>query len=290
MTKNILITGASGGFGRLIVKSLIESGHKVAAAMRNTEGKNKMNADDLRANGAIIVELDVTNEESVNNGVDKAIAELGGLDILINNAGVGSIGMQEFFTIQDFQKLFDVNVFGVQRMNRAVLPYFRNNKKGLIIYTSSLLGRINLPFYGVYQASKWALEAMASNYRVELSSFGIENCIIEPGGFPTEFNDNLMKPSDSSQITNYGEFAAFPATMLQNFEQVLKSNPQQNPQRVADAIAELIEKPFGEKPFRTTVDFIGMGDIVDKYNEHLNQVITGLYTNFGIADMLSVKK
>ena len=290
MTQKILITGASGGFGMLTVKTLLAKGHHVAAAMRDINGKNKAIADELSKAGAKIIELDVTNDQSVTNGVNKAIADLGGLDVLFNNAGVGTLGMQEFFTTSDYQRLFDVNVFGVQRMNRMIAPYFRKNRKGLIIYTSSLLGRIALPFYGPYQSSKWALEAMAENYRVELSSFGIENCIVEPGGYPTTFMENLLKPTDNSQTTSYGEFMKFPEQMFSNFENVLKNNPQQNPQRVADAIADLIEKPYGQKPFRTTVDFIGMGEHVQKYNEHLEQVMTGLYTNFGINGLLTVKK
>jgi NAD(P)-dependent dehydrogenase (short-subunit alcohol dehydrogenase family) len=273
MTQKILITGASGGFGKLTVKTLIDKGHQVAAAMRDINGKNKAVATELSKAGAKIIELDVTKDQSVTNGVNKAITELGALDVLFNNAGVGTLGMQEFFTTSDYQRLFDVNVFGVQRMNRAVAPYFRKNRKGLIIYTSSLLGRIALPFYGPYQSSKWALEAMAENYRVELSSFGIENCIVEPGGYPTTFMENLLEPTDNSQTTSYGDFMKFPEQMFGNFENVLKNNPQQNPQRVADAIADLIDKPYGDKPFRTTVDFIGMGDHVQKYNEHLEQVM-----------------
>jgi NAD(P)-dependent dehydrogenase (short-subunit alcohol dehydrogenase family) len=290
MSKKILITGASGGFGKLTVEKLIANGHKVAAGMRDVNGRNKNTADALSALGAFIIELDVTKDESVKNGVAKAIESLGGLDVLMNNAGIGSAGMLEFFTTADFQKLYEVNVFGVQRMNRAVVPHFRNQKSGLIIYTSSLLGRITLPFYGLYQTSKWALEALAENYRSELSTFGIENCIVEPGGFPTAFGENLMMPSDTTQAANYGEFINAPQAMGQNFGNVLANNPQQDPQRVADAFAELIDKPVGEKPFRTTVDFIGMGDHVDKYNEVLSQVTKGLYTNFGIDGMLSVKK
>lgn len=288
MAQKILITGASGGFGKLIVNTLLSKGHQVAAAMRDINGKNQKVAQELRDGGAIIIELDVTDEQSVADGVKNAIAGMNGLDILINNAGVGTLGMQEFFTTEDYKRLFEVNVFGVQRMNRAVVPYFREKKKGLIIYTSSLLGRIALPFYGPYQASKWALEAMAENYRVELSTFGIENCIIEPGGYPTTFMENLLKPSDNSRTTSYGDFMKFPEHMFGSFETVLKNNPQQNPQRVADTLAELIERPYGQKPFRTTVDFIGMGDHVGKYNEHLEQVVTGLYTNFGISGLLKV--
>lgn len=290
MKKKILITGASGGFGKLTVMTLLVKGHQVAASMRNINGKNKNIAIELKNAGAKVIEIDVTNDSSVANGVNEAISELKGLDILINNAGVGVLGMQEFFTISDFQKVFDINVFGVQRMNREVIPHFREKQDGLIIYTSSLLGRIALPFYGVYQASKWALEAMAENYRVELSGFGIENCIVEPGGYPTAFSENLLKPSDLSREGSYGDFAKVPEAVLNNFENVLKNNPQQDPQKVADAFAELIEKPKGEKPFRTTVDFIGMADHIQKYNEHLEQIMTGLYSNFGTEGMLRVKK
>jgi len=289
MTKKILITGASGGFGKLTVLTLLQKGHQVAASMRDINGKNKNVADELETAGAKIIEIDVTDDTSVTNGVKKAITDLGGLDVLINNAGLGVLGMQEFFTPADFQKVFDINVFGVQRMNRAVVPYFREKKNGLIVYTSSLLGRIALPFYGAYQSSKWALEALAENYRVELSGFGIENCIVEPGGYPTAFSDNLLRPSDNSREVGYGDFAKVPEAALHNFENVLKNNPQQNPQKVADAFAELIEKPKGDKPFRTAVDFIGMADHIQKYNEHLEQIMTGLYTNFGTQGMLSVR-
>ncbi len=290
MSKKILITGASGGFGMLTVKKLIENGHQVAAGMRDVNGRNAANAETLKKLGATIIELDVTNDDSVTNGVNDAIAKLGGLDVLMNNAGIGSNGMIEHFTTADFQKLYEVNVFGVQRMNRAVVPHFRKQQNGLIVYTSSLLGRITLPFYGLYQSSKWALEALAENYRVELSGFGIENCIVEPGGYPTAFAENLISASDASRNESYGDFMQAPQKMGENFGNVLANNPQQDPQRVADAFAELIDKPYGEKPFRTAVDFIGMGDHVAKYNENLDQVTTGLYTNFGIAGMLSVKK
>ena len=289
MTKKILITGASGGFGKLTVLTLLQKGHQVAASMRDINGKNKNVADELETAGEKIIEIEVTDDTSVTNGVKKAITDLGGLDVLINNAGMGVLGMQEFFTPTDFQKVFDINVFGVQRMNRAVVPYFREKKNGLIVYTSSLLGRIALPFYGAYQSSKWALEALAENYRVELSGFGIENCIVEPGGYPTAFSDNLLRPSDNSREVGYGDFAKVPEAALHNFENVLKNNPQQNPQKVADAFADLIEKPKGDKPFRTAVDFIGMADHIQKYNEHLEQIMTGLYTNFGTQGMLSVR-
>lgn len=290
MKKKILITGASGGFGKLTVLTLLQRGHQVAASMRETEGRNKSIASELSYAGAKIVSIDVTKDESVANGVKDAIEQLNGLDVLINNAGIGVHGMQEFFTVADYQKLFDINLFGVQRMNRVVIPYFREKQDGLILYTSSCLGRVALPFYGLYQSTKWALEAMAENYRLELSGFGIENCILEPGGYPTAFTENLVQPSDKSQEPLYGEFAKAPEQSLQGFMSFLEANPQQNPQKVADAFDELIETPKGERPFRTPVDFIGMGDLIQKYNEHLEQITTGLLTNFGSQGLLKVKK
>ena len=288
MSKKILITGASSGFGYLTVQALLKEGHQVAGAMRGVNGKNKEVADELRNAGAHIVEIDVTDENQVNSGVQTAIEALGGLDVVINNAGVGVVGMQEHFTADDMKYIFDINVFGVQRMMRAVLPHFRKQGNGLAIYVSSLLGRMTLPFYGVYNASKWALEALAENYRTELSTFGIESCLVEPGGFPTAFMDNLYRPSDNSRDEEYGEFMNAPVAMFEGFGQALEANTKQRPEIVAEAIVDLINQPYGQKPMRTTVDHMGMGDHINKYNEHLDQVTHGIYSAFGTDGMLKI--
>lgn len=290
MEQKILITGASGGFGFLTCKSLVDKGHKVVGTMRSIAGKNEKVANELKSIGVQLVEMDVTNEESVNNGVKKAIDLLNGLDVLINNAGVGVFGMQEHFTPDDMKYIFDVNVFGVQRVMRAALPYFRKQKKGTVLYISSLLGRITEPFFGVYNASKWALEALAENYRTELSVFGIESCIVEPGGYPTTFMDNLIKPSDNSRNESYGEFMQAPKAMFGGYEQSLEANKEQRPHKVADAIANLIALPYSEKPMRTVVDFTLMGEHINKYNDMLHNVTLGIFTAFGIDGMLTVKK
>ena len=289
MSKKILVTGASGGFGQLIVQTLLEAGHKVAASMRNSQDKNKDVASKLSNEGAVIVEIDVTNESSVQSGVEQTIDQLGGLDVVINNAGVGVLGIQEMYTAEDWQKLFDINVFGVQRINRAALPFLRSQGTGLLIHVTSLLGRMALPFYGPYNASKWAMEAMAENYRIELSAFGIDSCIVEPGGFATSFMDKLMKPSDTSQAHAYGEFTKAPETLFNNFEGALANNPAQDPQNVAEAVLELIETPDGSRPLRTVVDKMGMGDHINGYNDHLDKVTRGIYTAFGMEGMLELK-
>ncbi len=288
MSKRVLITGANGGFGRLTVNQLLEKGYKVAAAMRGVDGKNKEAADELRAAGADIVEIDVTDETSVQSGVNSAVESLGGLDIVVNNAGVGVIGMQEHFTAEDFQKLFDVNVFGVQRVNRAVLPILRKQGSGLIIYVSSLLGRISLPFYGPYNASKWALEALAENYRVELSGFGVDSVIVEPGGFETSFFGNLMQPSDTSRTGEYGDFMNVPQQMAEGFGQALAANTEQKPEKVSDAIVKVIETNAGNRPFRTVVDHMGMGDHINPYNDQLEQITQGIYGAFQMDGMLKL--
>lgn len=289
MAKKVLVTGANGGFGNLISQTLLKKGHTVVAAMRGIAGKNKKAADELKKTGAHLVEIDVTDDASVQKGVEQAIQAAGGLDVVVNNAGVGVIGLQEAFTPEDWKKLFDINVFGVQRINRAVLPHMRAKKSGLLVHISSLLGRMTIPFYGPYNASKWALEALAENYRSELSGFGIDACIVEPGGYPTTFMDNLVKPSDTNRNSGYGDFARAPMDLFTNFEKALASNPAQNPQNVADAVAQLIETPAGQRPFRTVVDKMGMGDHIQGYNDHLAQVTSGVYNAFGMGDMLKLK-
>ncbi|MEM9393323.1 MAG: SDR family oxidoreductase [Pseudomonadota bacterium] len=286
---NILITGANSGFGKLIVADLVKAGHKIVGSMRDIDGRNAAAKEEFGAMGVDVVEIDVTDEDSVSAGVAAATDKLGSIDVLINNAGVGAHGLQESFTAADFQRLFDINVFGVQRMVRAVLPDMRGRGDGLILNISSLLGRVTLPFYGPYNASKWALEAMTENYRVELSQFGVDVTLVEPGGFPTRFFDNLLKPSTQDREAGYGEMAAAPKAALEGFEEFLSANPQQNPQLVAEAVTGVIATRPGERPLRTEVDRIGMGEPIKAYNEHLGQVTTGIFTNLGIEGLLQLR-
>lgn len=284
----IIVTGATGGFGLLTIKQLIADGHQVVGTARDLNGRNKAKAADLEKLGAFMIEMDVTQDASVNKGIELAIQKLGGVDTLINNAGVGVLGLTEAFTTDDMKRVFDVNVFGVHRVTRAILPAMRKANVGLIVNISSLLGRITVPFYGPYNASKWALEGLTENYRTETSQSNIEVCIIEPGGFPTTFIDNLIRPSDTSRSKDYGPMADMPEGFLNGFEQALASNPAQNPQNVALAISELIRTPHGTRPFRTIVDKMGMGDALSGYNATLGKITEGIYGNFGIAHLLKV--
>ncbi|MBO9403324.1 SDR family oxidoreductase [Shimia sp. R9_3] len=285
---NILITGASSGFGKLIVAELLKAGHQVAGTVRDPKGRNAEAADLLRDLGAEIVDIDVTNDASVEAGVAAASDRLGGIDVLINNAGVGVYGLQENFSAADFQRVFDINVFGPQRLTRAVLPQMRERGEGLILNITSVLGRITLPFYGPYNATKWALEAVSENYRAELSQFGVDVAIIEPGGFPTEFHGNLILPTSTDRNEGYGEMADAPVAARQQMNEFLAANPQQNPSLVAEAVVSVVDAAPGTRPFRTEVDTVGMGDLVKPMNDLAATSTQALFTNFGMADMLKL--
>ncbi len=290
MKHKILVTGASGAFGSLACIQLVENGHKVVGTMRSTSGKNETVANELKSKGVTLVEMDVTNEDSVNAGVQSAIELMDGLDTVFNNAGIGANGLLECFTPDDIKNMFEVNVFGVQRVMRAVLPHLRQQGKGTIIHTSSCIGRVTTPFLASYSASKYALESLAEGYRAELSGFGIESCIIEPGGFPTGFMGGMLTPSDTERMNLYGDMAHLPETSLNGYVAYLESIPEQRPERVAESLVDLVNTPFGEKPFRTVVDFSGLKQPIENYNKVLNETTKAIYTANGVESLLNLNK
>ncbi len=290
MKHKILVTGASGAFGSLTCILLVENGHQVVGTMRSFSGKNEAIAEKLKSKSVSLVAMDVINEESVNAGVKTAIELMDGLDIVFNNAGIGANGILECFTSGDIQKMFDVNVFGVQRLMRAVLPHMRKQGKGTIIHTSSCIGRVTTPFLASYSSSKYALESLAEGYRAELSGFGIESCIVEPGGFPTGFMSGMITPSDTERMKQYGEMANLPETSIIGYVAYVESIPEQRPERVAEAVLNLVNTPFGEKPFRTVVDFSGLKQGIENYNKALNETTKAIYTANGVANLLTLNK
>jgi NAD(P)-dependent dehydrogenase (short-subunit alcohol dehydrogenase family) len=285
----ILMTGTNGAFGSLAVHAALKAGHHVAAAMRDPNGRNKKASADLQAAGAKVVEIDVTDDASVEAGTKAAIKALGGLDVLANVAGLGIIGLSEGFTSKQVLDLYDINVVGMHRMMRAALPTLRAQSSGLVINISSLLGRLALPFYSHYSATKWAVEGMTETYRAELSQFGVDVVLLEPGGFPTGFMGSLVRPQDKAALEGYGGFAGVPEHALEGFEKMLAGKPEQDPKKVAEAIVKLVEMPAGTRPMRTIVDFIGMAQPVGAMNDQLSQVQHALYNNFGSGDLLKLK-
>lgn len=280
MGKKIFVTGASGAFGSVICKQLKEAGHTVVGAIGGFDDSQYSEAiSELRALDIPLVKMDVRNDISVTEAVEAAITQLDGLDIVINNAGVGSYGIQESFSADDMQKVFDVNVFGVQRVNQAVLPYLRKQGSGTIMYTSSIIGRLAFPFYATYCSSKFALEALASSYQAELAGFGIHSCIIEPGAMPTQFFDHMIRPQNSD--VSYDELNKASEEALAGLLGAIEHVPDQRPERVAEAYVALIDMPTDTRPYRTIVDTLGLAEIVDEYNKCHDEVMNRVMTHLG---------
>src|SRR5260370_17182853 len=170
MRKTILITGASSGFGRRTAETLSNSEHKVFAGFRSTDGAKKQVADELRERHIEILKLDVTDQGSVDSAIAQLLEKSNNeLDVVVNNAGMASAGISEAFTPEQARDLFEVNVFGVQRVIRATLPVLRKKRSGLIINLGSILGRVTLPFFGLYRPSKYPLAPISHRYRYKFS-------------------------------------------------------------------------------------------------------------------------
>jgi NAD(P)-dependent dehydrogenase (short-subunit alcohol dehydrogenase family) len=282
---NVFITGTSSGFGFLIAKTLLGAGHNVFAGMRD-QGKAAENVAALKeaassSKGSLqILMVDVVEGETVDRAVGKIIAEAGHIDVVVNNAGLGGGGYIEGYTPEQFEKVFDVNVFGVQRVLRAVLPHMRERKAGLCITTGSSLGRYVLPFMGPYAMTKFALECMNDLYRMELAPFGIEFTLVQPGGYPTSFLANGQQPADGARLATYGEFADAPMKMFGPFAEFLASPNAPNPQVVADKVAELIAMPAGSRPDRANVDLM-MGEALEAINKTCAAVQAQIAANSG---------
>lgn len=253
MPKTILVTGASSGFGRLICETLAGSGHIVFASMRETSGKNKDHANTLRDRGMKVIDLDVTKTASVESAVAEIVTTHGHVDVLVNNAGVASAGVSEAFSDEQVANLFDVNVLGLHRVTRAVLPSMRKNGDGLVINIGSILGRVTFPFFGIYGASKFAVEAMSDSYRYELSQLGVDVCLVQPSAYPTQMYASAAQPLDQSTVDAYGEIGKIPAAMFDQFMTMLSGADAPNPQDIADAVSDLVAQPSGGRAARVVV-------------------------------------
>jgi NAD(P)-dependent dehydrogenase (short-subunit alcohol dehydrogenase family) len=253
MSKRILITGASSGFGRDTAETLHRAGHTVYASMRGVQGKNRQAAEALRKLGIKTVELDVHNDASVDAGVKNVLADAGEIDVLVNNAGIGSAGVTEAFTTEQAKAIFDTNVIGLLRVTRAVLPSMRQRHEGLIINIGSIFGRVTFPFLGIYGASKFAVEALTDSLRYEVSQLGIEVIAVQPSTYPTNFLASIQTPADTEVTKSYGEVGQIPDAMFKSLTATFEGKDAPNPHDVAEAVAELVAQSRGSRPARTVV-------------------------------------
>lgn len=187
--KVVLVTGASSGIGFETAKQLLSDGMTVYTTARRVD---KMKA--LEKLGAKVIKMDVTRHDEIEAGVNQIIEEQGHIDVLFNNAGFGLYGTVEDIPIEDARYQFEVNLFGLARVTQLVLPHMRKQKSGKIINTSSMGGKIYTPLGAWYHATKHALEGWSDCLRLEVSQFGIDVVVIEPGIIETEFGNVVAGP------------------------------------------------------------------------------------------------
>jgi NAD(P)-dependent dehydrogenase (short-subunit alcohol dehydrogenase family) len=278
----VLITGSSTGFGRLFTETLARKGHTVFATMRDPGGRNAKNASEIRALAEKdslpihVLDLDVTDDSSVERSVDAAIAKAGRIDVAINNAGYYLTGLEEAVTTEQARRLMDTNLLGPVRVNRAVLPHMRRQRSGVLMHISSVAGRVVLPSVGFYCASKFALEALAEAYSYGLATQGIESVIVEPGAYQTAVFGNMVTAADQARTDTYGAVKEIPAKI-----NAALSSTTADAQEVADAVLRIIETPAGEKLLRYVVSPRSIG--VDQINAVSKQVQTNLLEALGLA-------
>ncbi|MCD0489879.1 SDR family oxidoreductase [Pedobacter sp. MC2016-14] len=267
MSKIIFITGTSSGFGKLTTMTLSKAGHHVIAGMRDVSGKNAAVALELsQLENVEVVEIDITNDDSVKNAFENILAKYGRIDVLVNNAAMSGFGLLEAYTIDQIRRMFEVNFYGVIRTYQAVLPAMREAKKGLIVNITSGASGHTMPFMIPYLASKFGVEALTEGLQDELADFGIENVSIQPGVYPTEMNTGQKSGinSDRASVTEaYGESATekFNAIGSGLFGKMQEFD--MNPQVIADGILELIEMPDGARPLRKPLDAIAQGTDIE---------------------------
>ena len=277
MSKTILITGASSGFGRETAETLARAGHNVYASIRGLMGKNRQAAEALMKLGIKTVELDVNDDASVEAGVKKVLAEAGKIDVLVNNAGIASAGVTEAFTADQAKAIFDTNVIGLLRVTRAVLPSMRQKRDGLVINIGSILGRVTFPFFGIYGASKMAVEALTDSLRLEVSQLGIEVVEVQPSAYPTNMYASIQTPAGADVTAAYGEVGQIPGALFKTFMSMFEGENAPKPHDIAEAVAKLVGQPKGSRAARTVV---GSAFGADEINRDVapvqRQVVEGL--------------
>ena len=244
MKKVILITGASSGIGKKTAQTLIEQGHTVYAAARRVE---KM--QDIVESGGHALKMDVTQVDQITAGVDTMIKEQGKIDVLINNAGYGLYGAVEDIPLEDARHQFEVNLFGLAAVTKAVLPHMRMARSGKIINTSSVGGKIYTPLGAWYHATKHAVEGWSDSLRLELKDKGIDVVVIEPGIIATEFGEVLYEPMlNYSGEGPYADMARKVANATKDvYEKKGSSSP---PSVIADAISKAISSTRPKTRYR----------------------------------------
>jgi NAD(P)-dependent dehydrogenase (short-subunit alcohol dehydrogenase family) len=200
--KVAIVTGSSSGIGFETSLLLARNGFLTYATMRNLDKYDRIVGLKQKERLPLeVLKLDVTDDKSVNEAIEKVTNEQGRIDVLVNNAGYALVGPLEELSIQEFKEQFETNVFGVIRVTQSVLPIMRKQQHGTIINVSSIAGRIGFPLTSAYVSSKFALEGLSESIAYELEQFGIKVVLIEPGVIKTSFDNNLRIGKNVSSTT-----------------------------------------------------------------------------------------
>ena len=251
MAKTWFITGASSGFGKELVKAILRKGDNVAATFRNPEQASGFS--EQHGDKGLGIVVDVTDETQVRTGVQQAIEKFGQIDVLINNAGYGTIGALEEFSMEEIRAQMETNFFGAVAVTKAVLPGMRERGSGHLVQISSQAGFRAVGGFGLYNASKFALEGFSEALAQEVASFGIKVTIVEPGPFRTEFLAGSMKMAgqkiEAYQKTPVG--AMYKYVEQQNGKQ--EGDPVKGAQAIVDYVysdSKALRLPLGKAPLQ----------------------------------------
>jgi NAD(P)-dependent dehydrogenase (short-subunit alcohol dehydrogenase family) len=294
MKSVILVTGAGTGIGKLSALALAEAGHFVYASMRDVEGRNRGRADELRALSArkgialMPLELDILSQDSADAAAETIVREQGRIDVVMQNAGHLVVGPSEAFTPEEMMKVFDTNLFGAQRVNRAVLPYMRTQESGLVLWISSTTTKGGFPpFMGPYGAAKAAMDSLAVTLAYEMARFGVETSIVVPGAFTsgTDHFPSAGKPEDSARAAAY---ARYDCVMDQIGERLSAlTPPDADPKAVADEVVRIVGMEKGTRPMRSVIDFVGDG--AAQVLEVSERVRIDFAKRIGMGDLLEAR-
>ncbi|OTP66580.1 Short-chain dehydrogenase/reductase SDR [Caballeronia sordidicola] len=247
----------------MIANELADAGLVAYASMRDTDGKNVKQVDDIahyaREHDVDLrsMELDVQSDNSVDSAINAIIEEHGRIDVLVHNAGHMAYGPSEAFLPDQFAHLYDINVLGTQRVNRAVLPHMRQAGGGLLIWISStsVAGGVP-PLLGPYFAAKAAMDALAVCYARELAPLGIETSIVVPGAFTTGTNhfQNAGHPEDQPVARSYEQ--SWPPAFADKMKDALAATvpDDADPSAVGRAVRDIVNMGFGKRPLRVYID------------------------------------
>ena len=237
MKKVAVVTGSSTGIGFETALLLARSGYQTYATMRDTKKSERLTEIAKSENlPLIIAQLDVNNDKSVKDAIDKILSEQERIDVIVNNAGYGLFSPIEELSLDQIKEQFETNFFGAIRVIHAVIPTMRKQRAGTIVNVSSLVGRVGLPLSSAYVATKFALEGLTESVRYELSQFGIKVILIEPGVIKTNFIENLKTSTVSESKSNYADLNE---SISKRFETMM-ANSLTSPKVVAETILNAV--------------------------------------------------